>query len=332
MIRFTGRSLVGGFVGLALAASFSASADSAAAQDWPTSPVRIIAPFPPGGSVDTLARLVQGDLQERLGQPIVIENRPGASGSIGAAAAAASPPDGYTWLFVFDTQAVNPSLIPDLPFDSVADLDPVMLIGTAPNVLATHPDSPYETFEDVLEAARADPEAVDYGSIGTGSLGHLTMVLLAERAGVELLHIPYSGGGPAIQDAVAGHVDLVIGSAALVSPQLEAGNLRPILQTGLERHPLLPDVPTAAESGFEAFESIAWWGVFVPAGTPPEIVDRFHSVFGEVLRKDQIERQLSEAQRMDLVISSPEEFKAFFEREMETWGAVVREHDIVGGS
>lgn len=269
MVHLRRRSLLGGIVSLALAMPFAATAETASAQDWPSNPIKIIAPFPPGGSVDSLARLVQADLQERLGQPIVIENRPGASGSIGAAAAAAAPPDGYTWLFVFDTQAVNPSLIPDLPFDSVKDLDPVMLIGTAPNVLATHPDSPYQTFEDVLEAAKDAPESVEYGSIGTGSLGHLTMVLLSEEAGVELLHVPYSGGGPAIQDAVAGHVDLVIGSAALVSPQLAAGNLRPILQTGSERHPLLPEVPTAAEAGFEGFESLAWWGVLPPPGRRP---------------------------------------------------------------
>jgi tripartite-type tricarboxylate transporter receptor subunit TctC len=332
MIRFTRRSLLTGLIGLASAAAFAGTAEIAGAQDWPTAPVHIIAPFPPGGSVDMLARLVQPSLQERLGQPIVVENRAGASGSIGAAAAAGAPPDGHTWLFVFDTQAVNPSLMPDLPFDSRADLDPVMLIGTAPNVLATQPDSPYQTFEDVLEAARADPEGVSYGSIGTGSLGHLTMVLLAEQAGVELLHVPYSGGGPAIQDAVAGHVDLVIGSAALVSPQLEAENLRAILQTGAERHPMLPDVPTAVEAGFDGFESIAWWGVFVPAGTPQAIVERFHADLTAVLRQEEISQRLTELQRMELVLSGAEEFEEFFEREMEIWGAVVREHNIVGGS
>jgi tripartite-type tricarboxylate transporter receptor subunit TctC len=330
MIHFTRRCLLQGLLGAAVALPVFGVADAVRAQEWPTQPVRIIAPFPPGGSVDMLARLLQPHLQERLGQPIVVENRPGASGSVGAAAAADSSPDGYTWLFVFDTQAVNPFLM-DLPFDSVEDLDPVMLIGTAPNVLAAHPDSPYETFEDILETARAEPESVDYGSIGTGSLGHLTMVLLGEQAGVELLHIPYAGGGPAISDAVAGHVDTVIGSAALVSPQLEAGNLKPIMQTGLERHPMLAEVPTAAESGFEGFESIAWWGVFAPAGTPREIVDEFHSALSEVLQIEEVSQQLAELNRMELLLSSPEEFEEFFHREMETWGAVVQAHGIVGG-
>jgi tripartite-type tricarboxylate transporter receptor subunit TctC len=304
----------------------------AAAQDWPSGHVTIIVPFPPGGSVDTVVRLIQPHLQERLGANIVVDNRGGASGSIGAAAAANAAPDGNTWLFVFDTQAVNPALIPDLPFDSREDLDPVMLIGTAPNLLATHPDRPFETFEDVLDAAREAPGRINYGSIGSGSLGHLTMILLEEEAGVELTHAPYSGGGPVINDAVAGHIDLVIGSAALVTPQVTAGSLRPLLQTGPERHPALEDVPTAQEAGFEDFESQAWWGVFAPAGVPDEIIEEMHAALTEVFQIEQVADQLSQAQTMQLVLSSPEEFREFFETQMDTWGAVVDEHDVISDS
>jgi tripartite-type tricarboxylate transporter receptor subunit TctC len=216
MFATTRRALLAATAGLFV---LPLAAIPAAAQDWPSGPVTIIVPFPPGGSVETVVRLTQPHLQERLGTNIVVDNRGGASGSIGAAAAANAAPDGNTWLFVFDTQAVNPALIPDLPFDSREDLDPVMLIGTAPNLLATHPDRPFETFEDVLDAAREAPGRVNYGTIGSGSLGHLTMILLEEDAGVELTHAPYSGGGPVINDAVAGHIDLVIGSAESPRPQ-----------------------------------------------------------------------------------------------------------------
>src|SRR3954449_9656340 len=237
---------------------------AARAQSWPSGIIRLIAPFPPGGSVDAIARLAQAGLQQRLGATIIVENRPGSSGSIGAAAVAKSAPDGHTWLFVFDTHAVNPTLIPNLPFDSSKDLDPVLLIGTAPNVLATHPSRPYKTIGDVVEAAKAKPDSITYATVGAGSLGHLTMVLLSKQAGVQLVHVPYRGGGPAMNDAIAGHVDLIIGSSALVMPQVNAGTIRPILQTGKTRIPTLPSVPNAIDSGFAGFESYAWWGVFAP--------------------------------------------------------------------
>ncbi len=331
MSRINRRQIVAASMAAALAMPLAGIAGSAQAQDWPNDIIRIIVPFPPGGSVDVLARMIQPSLQERLGQNIVIDNRGGASGSIGAAAAAGAEPDGNTWLFVFDTQAVNPALLPNMPFDSVEDLDPVMLIGTAPNVVATQTASPFESFEQVIEQGKEDAGAISYGSIGTGSLGHLTLVLLTNEAEVELTHIPYRGGGPVVNDAVAGHVDLMIGSAALVSPQVDGGNLRPLLQTGRERHPTLQDVPTAVELGYD-IESLAWWGVFAPAGTPPEIVARFEEELRATLQEPEISERLTDAQKMDLVLSGPDEFREFFAEQMETWGAVVRENDIRGDS
>lgn len=293
------------------------------------STIRIIVPFPAGGSVDAVARLVQTGLQQRLGSTLVIENQGGGSGSVGAARVAKAPPDGSTWLFVFDSHAVNPSL-QTLPYDSIKDLDPVMLIGTASNVLATHPSRPYTTLNDVITAAKAKPDSISYATIGAGSLGHLTMVRLSKQAGIQLTHVPYRGGGPAMNDAIAGHVDLIIGSAALVNPQLEAKALRPLVQFGATRAaaPTLSDVPTAAESGISGIESSAWWGVFAPAGTPASLIDRFAADLRATLRDERVSKTLSETQQISLRGSSPDEFRRFFENEMQVWGAVVRENNI----
>src|ERR1700749_4769156 len=232
-MNFTRRSLVTGTLASPLA---SVLANVARAQSWPSGIIKIIVPFPPGGSVDPIARMAQPGMQRNLNATMVIENRPGSSGALGTEIVAKSPPDGNTWVFVFDSHAVNPFLF-DLNFDTVKALEPVMLIGTAPNVLATHPSRPYKTFADVIAAAKQKPDTITYATIGSGSVGHLTMTLLSERAGCKLVHVPYRGGGPAMNDAIAGHVDLIIGSAALVMPQVSAATIRPILQTGKARMP-----------------------------------------------------------------------------------------------
>jgi tripartite-type tricarboxylate transporter receptor subunit TctC len=287
---------------------------------------RIVVPFPPGGTVDPIARMVQPGLQQRLGTIIVIENKPGASGSIGAAQVAKSPPDGSNWLFVFDTHAVNPFL-QNLPFDTEKDLEPVLLIGTAPNLLATHPGRPFKTFADVITTAKAKPDTVTYGSIGSGSLGHLTMVLLSQRAGIKMVHVPYRGGGPLMNDALAGHVDLAIGSAALVTPQVNGGKLRGLAQTSATRVPGLPDVPTVIESGFPGFESYAWWGTFTAGRTPSAIVDRFSKALAETLREPAIKSRI-EAMEITMRIGGPDVQRQFLADQMKLWGPVVKEHNI----
>jgi len=301
----------------------------AGAQTWPSGIIKIVVPFPPGGTVDPIARLVQPRLQEKLGVTVIIENRPGASGSGGTGAVAKSPPDGNTWVFVFDTHAVNPFL-QTLPFDTEKDLDPVLLIGTAPNVLCTHPSRPYKTLADILTAAKAKPDSITYASIGSGSVGHLTMVLLTKRAGVSMVHVPYRGGGPAMNDAIAGHVDLIIGSAALVTPQVKAERIRPILQTGKTRVPSLPEVPTAIEAGFASFESYAWWGVFGPAGTPKPTVEKFRTALAEALREDAVAKQLRENLQITMLLGSPEDERTFLRQQMALWGPVVRDNNIKG--
>ena len=300
---------------------------AARAQSWPSGPVKVIVPFPPGGSVDAIARLVQPGLQARLGPPLIIENQGGGSGSIGAARVARSASDGNTWLFVFDSHAVNPFL-QSLPFDTGRDLDPVLLIGTAPNVLATHPSRPFRTIGDVIEAAKAKPDTVSYATIGAGSIGHLTMVRVAKQTGTRLVHVPYRGGGPAMNDAIAGHVDLIIGSAALVTPQVKTGSLRPLAQFAASRTPLLQAVPTAAEGGVAGVESNAWWGVFAPAGTPRAAVDRFGADLAATLRDERVAKTLAESQQVEVTAWGPERFRAFFDNEMRVWGQVVKENDV----
>src|SRR6202045_2709846 len=281
------------------------------AQGWPSGPVRIIVPFPPGGSVDAIARLAQAGLAQRLGATIVIENRTGASGSSGSAAVAKAQPDGNTWLIVFDTHAVNPSLLPNFPFDNDKDLDPVSLIATAPYVVARHPSRPYTSLGELIRAAKEKPRSISYASIGSGSIGHLAMELLGKQAGIELIHVPYRGGGPALNDAIAGHVDLIIASAAQLMPQIAPGAIRPGFQLGQSRLRALQDVPTIAESGYPGAQANAWWGVFAPKGTPKPIIERFRSALVESLREERVAKQLTESQQMTLVLSGPEELRSF---------------------
>src|SRR5262245_3911597 len=240
---------------LMVATAFAALTAPALAQqtDWPTKPVRFIVPFPPGGTVDPLARLVGTKLTPVLGQQIIVDNRTGASGSIGTGIAAKSTPDGYTFVFIFDTHAVNPFLIPNLPFDTVKDLSPVMLVATAPNAVVTHPAKPFKSFADVIKAAKAKPDTVTYGSVGTGSLGQLGLTVVQQSCGFRIVHIPYKGGGPMTVDALGGNIDLAVGTVALMTPNVKAGRLRAIATTGAKRSGAMPDVPTVAEQGFPGF-------------------------------------------------------------------------------
>jgi len=302
----------------------------ARAQSWPSGPIRIVVPFPPGGSVDAIARLAQAGLQQRLGVTVVVENRPGASGSTGSAMVAKAPPDGNNWLMVFDTHAVNPSLLPNFPFDNEKDLDPVSLIATAPYVVASHPSRPYKTLPELIAAATEKPNTISYASVGSGSIGHLAMVLLGKLAGVQMVHVPYRGGAPAMNDAVAGHVDLINGSAALLTPQIANGSIRPIFQMGPSRLRALPEVGTVAEGGYAGAQATTWWGCYTAGGTPKPIVDRFRTALVESLREERASKQLIESQQMNLVLSGSEELRRFASEQARIWGAVVRENNIKG--
>ena len=239
----------------------------AQAENWLSGRIRIVVPYPPGGSTDVIARLAQLGLQQRLGVTVVIENRTGASGSVGATVVAKSLPDGNTWLLDFDNHAANAFTIPNLPYDTEKDFEPVQLIGTAPYVLSTPASRPFKTPADLINAAKAKPNTITYGHSGVGSIGHLAMVMLEKRAGVSLVPVPYRGGGVALSDLIAGHLDLFIGTTAFTLPQLQFGAIRAVLQTGAVRVPVLPDVMTLIEGGFPGFEAYGWWGLFAPANS-----------------------------------------------------------------
>jgi len=235
---------------LAFAFAASLAALPAMAQDWPSKPVKFVVPFPPGGSVDPLARLLGAKLGDALKQQFIVENRPGAGGSIGTAFVAKSPADGYTILFVFDSHAVNQALISKLPYDTARDFAPVMLVGTAPYAIATAAAKPWKSFTEVVSASKAKPESVSIGSIGNGTIGHLVLVQAQQAGGFRITHAPFAGGGPMSQNILGGQIDMGIGSVALLSPQVRSGKMRAIATTGEKRAPAMPDVPTLVEQGF----------------------------------------------------------------------------------
>jgi len=297
------------------------------AQAWPAKqPIRLVAVFPPGGSVDQVARILAPVLQQRLGQTVVVENKGGASGSIGTAAVASSPPDGYTFAVVFDTHGVNPSLMPGLPYDTKRDLTAVSLIGTGAMVITTVASSPYKTFADIVNAARGGGD-ISYGSIGSGSLGHLAMTMLAKSGQLNLVHVPYRGGGPLLNDAIAGHVPLAIGSIFLFKPQIDSARLRALAVTTSQRSANLPDVATLAESGFAGFDAPAWWAVLAPAKTPPEIVKRMNEEINAALKVPDVAQKLA-VQGIVTNTGAPAAAQAFIENQVDTWANVVKANGI----
>jgi tripartite-type tricarboxylate transporter receptor subunit TctC len=300
---------------------------AAMAQAWPTrQAIRLVAVFPPGGSVDQVARIIAQPLSQQLGQTVIVENRGGASGTIGTAAVVQAPADGYTFAVVFDTFGVNPSLTPSMPFDSKKDLIPMVLVGTSPMVLATHVGSEYKTFAEVVAAAKAKKN-VSFGTIGNGSLGHLAMALLGKDAHVDWTHIPYKGGGPLMSDAVAGHVPLSIASIFVTKPHIDSGRMRPLAVTTTKRSPDLPNVPTIAENGYPGFEAPAWWAVLASSKTPPEIIKRMNEELNKVLKNPEIAKKL-DAQGIDIMGGSPEQARTFIEKQMTIWAKVVKDNDI----
>ena len=315
-------------LGAALVAAAAVASQPAFAQAWPTKPVKFVVPFPPGGSVDPLARILGARLTESLGQQFIVENKPGASGSIGTAFVAKSPPDGYTFVVVFDTHAVNPALIPNMPFDTLKDLAPVMLVGTAPMAIVTAPSRPYKTFADVIRAAKAKPDAVNYGSVGSGSLGHLSMMIVQQQGGFKAVHVPYKGGGPMMTDAIGGQLETGIASVAAVGSNVKGGKLRAVATTGDKRSHTMPDVPTLQEQGFPGFSAVAWWGILAPAGTPKPIVDKLNAELTKALNEPALRKQLTEQLGMDLVVSSPEGLQKWIVGEIERWTKVVKENNV----
>ena len=298
------------------------------ATDWPNKPVRFIVPFPPGGSVDPLARLTGARLNAALGQQFVVDNRTGGSGAIGTGLGAKSAPDGYTYVVVFDTHAVNPSLIPNLPYDTLKDLSNVMLVGTAPMALTTNPSKPYKNLDDVIKLAKAKPASLTFGSVGSGSLGHLAMMLAQQQGGMKMIHIPYKGGGPATTDAIGGQIDFAVTSVAVPLPHIRAGRLRAVVTTGETRSHTMPDVPTMIEGGLTGLAAHAWWGWVAPVGIPKPIADKMHAEMVKVYNLPDIRKQLTEQFGMDMKVSSPADMTKFLTSEIARWAKVVKENNI----
>ncbi len=260
---------------------------------------------------------------------MIVENKSGAAGSLGALQVAKSRRrTARHWLVTFDSHAVIPAILEKPPLDVEKDLAPVFLVGTAPYVIAANADTPYKTFADVVAAAKAKPGSVKYASVGIGTLGHLAMTLLGNKAGADMLHVPYRGGGPAMNDVLGGHVDLIAGSAALITPQLEGGKLRPILQLGRERLSALKDTQTAIEAGFPDFEALAWWGVFAPKDTPADVIGKQAKDIRDILSEPAVTAKLRETQMMTLILGDAAAFKTFFAKQLDFWGKVVRDNNI----
>jgi tripartite-type tricarboxylate transporter receptor subunit TctC len=312
------------FIPLWLLLFFSLGAN---AQEWPAKIVKFVSPYPPGGSVDPLARLMALKIGESLKQQFIVENRVGASGLIGTAFVAKSPPDGYTWVFVFDTHAVLPALNANMPYDTAKDLAPVTLIATAPMAIATASGKPYKNFADVVAAAKAK-DGLTIGSVGNGSLGHLFTILLAQASGAKLIHVPYKGGGPLTTDAMGGQVELAIASVAPISPHVRAGKLRALATTGEKRSQSLPDVPTLGEQGVSGLTALAWWGMLAPAGTPQPIIERMYAEMRKALSLADVRKTLTETQGMEIVAANPEATQKFILGQMQRWGKVVKENSI----
>ncbi len=310
-----------------LAAGFATPAIAQAQPAWPSGVIRIVAPFPPGGSVDTIARLVQPGLQARLGVPVVVENRAGASGALGTGVVARAAPDGNSWALIFDSHAVNDVLQPTLGYDGLRDFTPVMLVATSPMLLCTPNARPWRDLASVIAAARMGRDGLTYGTVGAGSLAHLTMTLLAAEARANLIHVPYRGGGPMSAAAAAGEVDLVIASRAGLGGQV-GNTIRPLAQSGARRSPALPEVPTIAEQGFPTVAAEAFWGMLGPAGIPAPILARFHAALVDSLAEASVRERLVAGQGVDIVASSPVDFTQFLAAQMASWRRVVRENNI----
>ena len=301
----------------------------ARAQGWaPAKPMRIVVPFPPGGSTDVLARRLAEKLTPALGQPVVVENRPGAGGTTGADYVSKSAPDGTTLLMgVTGSNAIAASLFPNLPYDPVTGFSPVSRVVSAPLVVAVNPGLGVSDLKGYIAAARAAPGSITYATPGNGTSMHLTGVMFGLAAGVELTHVPYRGSAQATTDLMAGLVKSSFADLLVILPQLRAGTVKALAVTGAERHPLLPEVPTVAEAAIPGFQAESWQGVFAPPHTPPDILARLHAEVAKAMQSPDI-RDAFAQQGFRVEATSPDDFAAFVKAEVAKWGRVVKEGKV----
>ena len=312
-----------GLVAAGLAAPSVLRAQGAA---WPDRPIRVIVPFPPGGSTDTMARILQPKLSEVLGRPIVIENRGGGSGSVGAIEAARSAPDGYTWLLAYDNEATNQTVM-RLPYRLMQAFAPISLVATGPLAMVAHQSTPWKAFGDVVAAAKAAPDTISYASSGIGGLAHVATTLLQQQGDFKLTHVPYRGGGPALQDALSGQVPLFMSNVVIISQHIKTGALRPLGVTTLGETRHVPGVKSFAQQGFADFEAPTWWAFLGRAGTPEPVLRRMGEAVQQVLAMPEIRGRIEE-QGADVAAGGPERARRFLNAEVTKWGQVIRNNNI----
>jgi tripartite-type tricarboxylate transporter receptor subunit TctC len=304
-------------------ASLAALPLGAQAQDYPTRPIRLVVPFPPGGPTDVLARIVATRLGERLKQPVVVDNKPGASGMVGADMVAKAAPDGYTLLANASIHVINPSLYPKTAYDAIADFAPVSNLADVPLVLAVHPKLEARSVKDLVALAKSSKPSLAFASAGNATSQHLSGEAFKIAAGIDLLHVPYKGSAPALTDLIGGQVQLMFDSLPSAMPHLKAGTIRPLAVTTPKRSAALPEVPTVAESGYPEFAISTWYGIWAPAATPPAVVKRLSSEIAAIVRQSDVREQFA-ALGAEPVGNTPEEFAAFTKAELSKWAGIVK--------
>jgi len=320
------KRLIGLTLALFLAPASVLCGGNAVAQGYPSKAIRFVVPYPPGGSVDIAARAVAQKLTEAWGQPVVVDNRAGAGGNIGADLVAKSPADGYTLLMgAVATHAINPTLYAKIPYDPVKDFTPVALVVQVPNILVVNPAIPAKSVKELIELARSNPGTLNFGSGSTGSTGHLAGELFNTMAGVKMVHIPYKGAAPAMADLLSGQVQLMFDNLANALPNVRAGRLRALAVTTLARSPAVPELPTIAESGLPGFDLTTWFGIMVPAGTPPGIVAGLNAEIVRALDTKDMRERLEKMGAVPPANNTPERFAAFIRVEAAKYAKVVKE-------
>lgn len=310
---------------LVLALAAATLAGSAFAQAWPSKPIRIVVPFPPGGGTDIIARETSQRVAKATGWTFVIDNKPGAGGNLGVDAVAKSPADGYTIVLGQSSNlAINPSLYAKLPYDPQKDLAPIVLVANAPLVMVTGMNTPYKSLADAVNAAKAKPGQINFASPGNGTVAHLTSELFQKAAGVKTQHVPYKGAAQALTDVVSGTVDLYMSSVPTLLGQIKQGKLRPLAVTSAKRVDDLPAVPTINESGYKGFDAVTWFGLLAPAGTPKDAIARLNAEFNKALKDPELVKRLGD-EGADAAGGSAEQFAALIKDEIPRWGKVVKE-------
>ena len=311
-----------------LAAALALAPLAHAQTDYPNRPIKQVVPFPPGGGVDVVTRIVGAKWSELLGQQILVENKAGAGGTVGADAAAKAAPDGYTLLTCqVASHGVSPAVYNKLPYDHIKDFAPISLIGKTPNVLVVHPSVPAQTLAEFIAYVKANPGKYNYASPGYGTSPQMTMELFKMTAGINLFHVPYKGGAPALADVMGGQVTGMFGNLPEQLTAIKGGKTRALAVSSLKRNPQLPDVPTVAESGFPGFDVTVWYGVCAPAGVPKPILDKLHATLVRTVNLPEMKARLAEAS-IEATPTTPEEFAAFIKGETERWARVVKEANI----